>query len=150
MVEKYMREALKEAYKAYDKGEVPIGAVIVREGRIISRAHNLRESKKQSCAHAEILAIEKACRKLEAWRLNGCEMYVTLEPCAMCAGAIINARIDKLYIGANEPKFGAVGSKLNLIEDVKFNHTVIVERGIMEEACIMCMKDFFKELRKKQ
>lgn len=149
MHEKFMKEALKEAMKAYKIEEVPIGAVIVKDGKIIARAHNRRESKKQACAHAEILAIEKACKKLGAWRLTGCDMYVTLEPCCMCAGAIINARIAKLYIGAMEPKFGSVGSKIDLINDVKFNHTVKVEKGILEEECASCMKQFFKELRKK-
>lgn len=144
-----MKEALKEAMKAYKIEEVPIGAIIVKDGKIIARAHNRRESKKQACAHAEILAIEKACKKLGAWRLTGCDMYVTLEPCCMCAGAIINARIANLYIGAMEPKFGSVGSKIDLINDVKFNHTVKVQKGILEEECANCMKQFFKELRKK-
>lgn len=149
MPEEFMREALKEAKKAYDKEEVPIGAVIVKDGKVIARGHNRREATKQSCAHAEIIAIGKACQKLDAWRLNDCEMYVTLEPCPMCAGAIMNARIKKLYIGAMEPKFGAVGSKVNLLEDIKFNHDVEVERGILEEECLNYMKEFFKERRKK-
>ncbi len=148
MHEKYMKEALKEARKAYEKEEVPIGAVIVKDNKIISRAHNLRETKKQACAHAEILAIVKACRKLDAWRLEGCDMYVTLEPCAMCAGAIINARISKLYIGAMEPKTGAVGSKINLLENIKFNHTVEVHTGICETESKKILQDFFAELRK--
>lgn len=149
MPEKYMKEALKEAKKAYDIEEVPIGAVIVKDGKIIARGHNMREMKKQACAHAEIIAIEKACKKLDAWRLNDCEMYVTLEPCPMCAGAIMNARIKKLYIGAMEPKFGAVGSKVNLLEDIKFNHDVEVEKGVLKEECSKYIKDFFKERRKK-
>ena len=149
MPEEFMREALKEAKKAYDKEEVPIGAVIVKDGKVIARGHNRRETTKQSCAHAEIIAIGKACKKLDAWRLNDCEMYVTLEPCPMCAGAIMNARIKKLYIGAMEPKFGAVGSKVNLLEDIKFNHDVEVESGILEEECLNYMKEFFKERRKK-
>lgn len=149
MPEKYMKEALKEAKKAYDIEEVPIGAVIVKDGKIIARGHNKRETKRQACAHAEIIAIEKACKKLEAWRLNNCEMYVTLEPCPMCAGAIMNARIKKLYIGAMEPKFGAVGSKVNLLEDIKFNHDVEVEKGVLKEECSKYIKDFFKERRKK-
>ncbi len=149
MPEKFMKEALKEAKKAYDKEEVPIGAVIVKDGKIIARGHNRRETTKQACAHAEIIAIGKACKKLDAWRLNDCEMYVTLEPCPMCAGAIMNARIKKLYVGAMEPKFGAVGSKVNLLEDIKFNHDVEVETGVLKEECLKYMQDFFKEKRKK-
>ncbi len=147
MVEEYMKMALDEAKKAYKKEEVPIGAIIVKDGKVIAKAHNMRERKKQACAHAEILAIQKACKKLRAWRLEGCEMYVTLEPCPMCAGAIMNARIKKLYIGAMEPKFGSVGSKVNLLEDVTFNHTVEVEKGICEEESVKLLQDFFKELR---
>ena len=146
---RFMKQALREAEKAYTKEEVPIGAVIVKDDKIIARAHNLRETNKQACAHAEILAIQKACKKLSAWRLEDCDMYVTLEPCPMCAGAIINARIKKIYFGAMDPKSGAVGSKLNLIEDYKFNHTVKVESGINEEDCSNILKNFFQELRKK-
>lgn len=149
MNEKYMKEALKEAKKAMQKEEVPIGAIIVKDGVIISRGHNLRETKNDACAHAEIIAIKKACKKLGAWRLENCEMYVTLEPCAMCAGAIINSRIKKLYIGAMEPKSGCVGSKLNLLEDYKFNHSVEVEYGICEDDSVYLLQDFFKQLRKK-
>lgn len=150
MIEKYMRLALKEAEKAYSKEEVPIGAVIVKDDKVIARAHNLREKNKQACAHAEILAIQKACKKLDAWRLENCDMYVTLEPCSMCAGAIINSRIKNLYIGAMEPKSGAVGSKLNLLKDYKFNHEVNVEVGILEDECSSILKKFFKELRNKK
>ena len=150
MNEKFMREALKEAHKAFDKAEVPIGAVIVRDGKVIARGHNLREVKNQACAHAEILAIEKACKKLKAWRLENCDMYVTLEPCVMCAGAILNARIKNLYIGAMEPKFGAVGSKLNLFKDFVFNHTVNVETGILEAECVQLLQEFFRKLRKEK
>lgn len=149
MPEKYMKIALKEAQKAFDKEEVPIGAVIVKDGKVIARAHNLRETKKQACAHAEIIAIQKACAKIGAWRLEDCDMYVTIEPCAMCAGAIMNARIKRLYIGAMEPKFGSVGSKINILEDIVYNHEVIVERGILEEEAAMLMKQFFKKLREK-
>lgn len=149
MDEKYMKIALKEAQKAYQKEEVPIGAVIVKNGKIIARAHNLRESKKQACAHAEVLAIQKACRKLDAWRLENCDMYVTLEPCPMCAGAIMNARIKNLFIGAMDPKGGAAGSQLNLFEGYSFNHHVNVHTGVNEEACIELIKQFFKNLRKK-
>ena len=149
MDKKFMKAAFKEAQKAYDKEEVPIGAVIVKDNKIIARAHNLRETKKQACSHAEILVIQKACKKLNAWRLENCDMYVTLEPCPMCAGAIINARIKNLYIGAMDEKSGAVGSKLNLLEDYKFNHKVDVETGIYEDECSKILKDFFKELRKR-
>lgn len=150
MDEKYMRAAIREAKKAYDKEEVPIGAVIVKDGKIIARAHNLRESLKQACAHAEILAIQKACKKFDAWRLEDCDMYVTLEPCPMCAGAIINARIKNLYFGALEPKSGAVGSKLNLFSDYKFNHSVNVVSGVLEDECVALLKDFFKMLRNRK
>ena len=145
--EKYMKEALKEAKKAYEKLEVPIGAVIVKDGKIIAKAHNLRESKKNAVAHAEILAIQKACKKLDAWRLMNCDIYITLEPCAMCAGAIINSRIRKVYVGASEPKSGAGGSKINLFNDYKYNHTVEYEAGILEEDCKKILQEFFKEMR---
>ena len=145
--EKFMKEALKEAKKAYGKLEVPVGAIIVRDRKIIARAHNLKETKKDTTKHAEILAIQKASRKLESWRLLDCEMYVTLEPCSMCAGAIINARIKKLYIGALDEKTGAAGSVFNLFEDYKFNHNVEVEQGIMQDECEKILKDFFKKLR---
>lgn len=150
MDEKYMRAAIREAKKAYEKEEVPIGAVIVKDGKVIARAHNLRESSKQACAHAEILAIQKACKKLDAWRLEDCDMYVTLEPCPMCAGAIINARIKNLYFGAMEPKSGAVGSKLNLFTDYKFNHSVNTVSDVLEDECVALLKDFFKMLRNKK
>ena len=145
--EKFMKEALKEAKKAYDKLEVPVGAIVVKDGKIIARAHNLKETKKDTTKHAEILAIQKASRKLESWRLLDCEMYVTLEPCSMCAGAIINARIKKLYIGALDEKTGAAGSVFNLFEDYKFNHNVEIEQGIMQDECEKILKDFFKKLR---
>ena len=148
--EKFMKEALKEAKKAYEKLEVPVGAVIVKNGKIIARSHNLKETKKDTTKHAEILAIEKASKKLGAWRLLDCDMYVTLEPCSMCAGAIINARIKKIYIGALDEKTGAAGSVLNLFEDYKFNHNVEIEKGILGEECEKILKDFFKELRKKK
>ncbi len=143
-----MKEALKEAKKAYDKLEVPVGAVVVKEGKIIARAHNLKETKYDTTKHAEILAIQKASKKLNSWRLIDCEMYVTLEPCSMCAGAIINSRIKKVYIGALDEKTGAAGSVLNLFEDFTFNHKVEVEKGIMQEECEKLLRDFFKMLRK--
>ena len=133
MKEKYMLEALKEAKKAYLKKEVPVGAIIVKDGLIISRGHNLKETKQNSIEHAEIVAINKACKKLKSWRLIDCEMYVTLEPCVMCAGAIINSRIKKLYIGTMDMKTGACGSKLDLLNDYKFNHNVEVEKGILNK-----------------
>ncbi len=143
-----MKEALKEAEKAYDKLEVPVGAVVVKEGKIIARAHNLKETKYDTTKHAEILAIQKASKKLNNWRLIDCDMYVTLEPCSMCAGAIINSRIRKVYIGALDEKTGAAGSVLNLFEDFTFNHNVEVEKGIMQEECETMLKKFFKMLRK--
>ena len=144
-----MKEALKEARKAYKKEEVPVGAVIVKNGKVIARAHNLKETKNSSIFHAEILAIEKACKKLGAWRLTDCDMYVTLEPCTMCTGALINSRIRKLYIGTNDEKTGACGSKINLLEDVVFNHKVEIERGILQKECEAILKDFFKFLRER-
>ena len=146
--EKFMQEAIKEAKKAYKKLEVPVGAVIVKNGEIIARAHNLKETKFDTTKHAEILAIQKASKKLKSWRLLDCEMYITLEPCSMCAGAIINSRIKKIYIGAMDEKTGAAGSKLNLFEDYTFNHNVEVETNVMNEECEKILKDFFKELRK--
>lgn len=146
--EKMMKEALKEAQKAYDKLEVPVGAVIVKEGKIISRAYNIKESKKDATKHAEIIAIQKASKKLNNWRLNDCEMFVTLEPCPMCTGAIINSRIRKVYIGALDDKTGACGSVLNLLEDYTFNHKVDLEKGILKQDCEKMLKNFFKYLRK--
>ena len=146
--EKFMKEALKEAKKAYDKLEVPVGAVIVKDGKVIARAHNLKESKYDTTKHAEILAIQKASKKLNSWRLLDCEMYVTLEPCSMCAGALINSRIKKVFIGTSDEKTGAVGSVLNLLEDYEFNHKVEVEKGILRDSCENILKEFFKELRK--
>ena len=147
MEEKFMKEALKEAKKAYKKLEVPVGAVIVKDGKIIARAHNLKETKFDTTKHAEILAIQKASKKLNSWRLIDCEMYVTLEPCSMCAGALINSRIKKVYIGASDEKTGAVGSVYNILEDYTFNHKVEYEKGILQDECQKTLKDFFKELR---
>ena len=146
--EYYMKQALKEAEKAYKKLEVPVGAIIVKDEKIIARAYNQKESKTDTTKHAEILAIQKASKKLKSWRLIDCEMYVTLEPCTMCAGAIIHSRIKKVYIGAMDEKTGAVGSVLNLFEDYKFNHKPEVEKGILKEDCESLLKQFFKELRK--
>ena len=130
--EYFMNQALKEAEKAYSKLEIPVGAIIVKDGKIIARAHNQKEIKTDTTKHAEITAIQKASKKLKSWRLIDCEMYVTLEPCTMCAGAIINSRIKKVYIGAMDEKTGAVGSVLNLFEDYKFNHKPESETGILK------------------
>ena len=144
----YMKQALKEAEKAYKKLEVPVGAIIVKEGKIIARAHNQKETKTDTTKHAEILAIQKASKKLKSWRLIDCEMYVTLEPCTMCAGAIINSRIKKVNIGAMDEKTGAAGSVFNLFEDYTFNHKVDTEKGILKQECENILKQFFRELRK--
>ena len=148
MDEKFMKQALKEAEKAYQKLEIPVGAVIVKDGKIIARGYNQKEEKIDTTKHAEIIAIQKASKKLKTWRLNECEMYVTLEPCPMCAGALINSRIKKVHIGTMDEKTGAVGSKLNLLEDYTFNTEVEVEKGIMQKECETILKEFFKELRK--
>lgn len=142
-----MKLALKEAKKAYDKGEVPVGAVIVKDGKVIAKAYNLKEVKNDTTNHAEILAIKKASKKLNSWRLIDCEMYVTLEPCSMCAGALIQSRIKKVYIGAMDYKTGACGSVLNLLKNYSFNHKVEIETGVMKEECTNIIKSFFKELR---
>ena len=147
MKEKFMKEALKEAKKAYEKLEVPIGAVIVKDGRIIARGHNKKESKQDTTMHAEIIAIKRASRKIKNWRLNDCELYVTLEPCPMCAGAIVNARFKKIYIGAMDEKNGACGSVSNILEEYKQNFKVESEVGINHELCQKILKDFFRELR---
>lgn len=148
MQEKFMKLALKEAKKAYDKGEIPVGAVIVKDDQVIAKAHNLKEIKCDTTKHAEILAIQKASKKLKSWRLENCEMYVTLEPCSMCAGALIQSRLKKVYIGTMDYKTGACGSVLNLLNDYKFNHLVQVETGILQPECEEILKNFFKELRK--
>ena len=147
MHEKFMIEAIKEANKSLEINEVPVGAVIVKNGKIISRGHNIKEKKQSSLAHAEIIAIEKATRKVKNWRLIDCDIYVTLEPCSMCAGAMINSRIKKVYIGAMDEKTGAAGSVLNLFNDYTFNHKVEVENGVMKTECQEILKKFFKELR---
>lgn len=147
MEEKFMKEALKEAKKAYKKLEIPVGAIIVKNGEIIARAHNIKEEKKDTTKHAEIIAIQKASKKLQNWRLTDCEMYVTLEPCSMCAGAIIGSRIKKLYVGTMDEKTGACGSVLNLLKDYTFNHKVELETNILSEECEKILKQFFKELR---
>lgn len=145
--EKYMKEALRQAKKAYALGEVPIGCVIVHEGKIIGRGYNRRNTDKNTLAHAEITAINKASRKLGDWRLEGCTLYVTLEPCQMCAGAIVQARIDEVVMACMNPKAGCGGSILNILEMPEFNHQVKVTRGILEEECSHILTQFFKELR---
>lgn len=147
---KFMKEALKEAQKSYKKEEIPVGAIIVKDGKIIAKGHNLKETKTDPTKHAEIIAIQKACKKLQTWRLTGCTMYVTLEPCSMCAGSLIQARIDKVVIGTMDEKTGACGSVLNLLADYKFNHIVQIETGIMQEECKTILQQFFKELRAKK
>lgn len=144
--DKFMKAAIKEAQKAYNEGEVPVGAVIVKDKKIIARAYNKKEGKQDTTKHAEIIAIQKASRKLKSWRLCDCEMYVTLEPCAMCAGAIIQSRIKKVYIGTADEKTGACGSVINLFK-YQFNHKVEVETGILQNKCENILKMFFKELR---
>ncbi len=147
--EKFMRLAIKQAKVSESKGEVPIGAIIVKDGKVIARAHNQRETKKLATAHAEILAIEKACRKIGDWRLNGYEMFVTLEPCAMCAGAIANARISAVYFGAYEKKGGACGSAHNVLENSGLNSNTYVLGGVLESECSKLIKDFFENKRNK-
>lgn len=145
-----MLEALIEAKLAYEQGEVPIGAVVEKDGAIIGRGHNLTETLKDPTAHAEILALRNAAQYLGGWRLLGCNLYVTAEPCAMCAGAIVWARINKLFIGTMDPKGGACGSVFNIPQEPKLNHYVEVETGVMQQECQDILKAFFKELRKKK
>lgn len=146
-MKKYMEETLREARLAAAAGEVPVGAVIVREGQIIARAHNLVETLKDPTAHAEILAIRQAAKALGGWRLIGCQMYVTTEPCSMCAGAIVWARIEKLFIGTMDPKAGACGSVFNIVQEERLNHFVEIETGLMQEECSEEMKTFFRKIR---
>ena len=145
--EKYMKEALKQAKKAYLLGEVPIGCVIVYEDKIIGRGYNRRNTDKNTLSHAEITAIRKASKKMGDWRLEGCTLYVTLEPCQMCSGAIVQARITEVVMGCMNPKAGCGGSILNILEMPQFNHQVKVTRGILGEECSRMLTTFFKELR---
>ena len=147
--EKYMKDAIRQAKKAAALGEVPIGCVIVHDGQVIGRGYNRRNTDKSTLAHAEITAIKRASKKLGDWRLEDCTMYVTLEPCQMCAGAIVQARIPKVVIGCMNPKAGCAGSILNLLDMKQFNHQVEMEKGILEEECSQMLKQFFKELREK-
>lgn len=144
----FMKEAICEALKAYELKEIPIGAVIVKNGKIIGRGFNLKETLKDATLHAEILAIKDACRNLGGWRLSGCTMYVTLEPCAMCAGALVNSRIERLVIGTRDYKTGACGSVLNITQMENLNHQLTVDFGILEDECSNMLKNFFIQLRK--
>lgn len=148
--EKYMKEAIKQAKKAYAIGEVPIGCVIVYKDKIIGRGYNRRTIDKNTIAHAEMIAIKKASKKMDDWRLENCTMYVTLEPCQMCSGAIVQSRMKKVIVGCMNPKAGCAGSILNLLQMPEFNHQVELEIGILEEECSSLMKQFFKELREKK
>lgn len=147
--EKFMREALKEAQKSYDIGEVPVGAVVVKDGEIVGRGHNLRETDKNALSHAELIAINEACTKLGGWRLWQCDLYVTLEPCPMCTGAIINSRIKKVVFGAFDKKAGSCISVVNLFE-LPYNHKPELISGILGEECSKLLSDFFKELRERK
>ena len=148
--EKYMKEAMRQAKKAYALQEVPIGCVIVYEGKIIARGYNRRNTDKNTISHAEMNAIRKASKKLGDWRLEGCTMYITLEPCQMCAGAIVQARVSQVVIGSMNPKAGCAGSVLNLLEMEEFNHQVNVVRGVLEEECSQMLSGFFRELREEK
>lgn len=148
--EKYMRAAIREAKKAYALEEVPIGCVIVYKDKIIARGYNRRNTDKNTIAHAEMTAIKKASKKLGDWRLEGCTMYVTLEPCQMCAGAIVQARLDEVVIASMNPKAGCAGSVLNILEVPAFNHQVKITKGILEEECSAMLSTFFRELREKK
>ena len=148
--EVYMKEALRQARKAYALMEVPIGCVIVYEGKIIARGYNRRNTDKNTTSHAEINAIRRASKKLGDWRLEGCTIYITLEPCQMCAGAIVQSRITRAVIGSMNPKAGCAGSVLNLLEMQEFNHQVEVERGVLQEECSTMLSGFFRELREKK
>lgn len=147
---RYMRTSLLLARKAAQKDEVPVGAVIVHEGKIVGRGFNKVESKKDASLHAEMVALRQAAKKLDRWRLSGCTMYVTLEPCAMCAGAMVLARIDRLVYAASDPKAGACGSLFNISEDKRLNHRIRVDRGVMEAEASKLLKDFFKKRRVKK
>ena len=146
----FMKEALKQAKKAGKIGEVPIGCVIVQDGQIIARGYNRRNTDKTTLAHAELAAIKKASKTVGDWRLEDCTLYVTLEPCQMCAGAIVQARMKRVVAGAMNPKAGCAGSVLNLLQVERFNHQVEFEHGVLEEGCSKVLQDFFKELRKKK
>ncbi|MFZ7946875.1 MULTISPECIES: tRNA adenosine(34) deaminase TadA [Bacillaceae] len=145
--EYFMREAIEEAKKAEELNEVPIGAVLVIDGEIISRAHNLRESDQNAIAHAELLAIDQACREIGSWRLEESTLYVTLEPCPMCSGAIILSRVKRVVYGAVDPKGGCAGTLMNLLQDSRFNHQCEVTKGVLESQCGQMLSDFFRKIR---
>ena len=149
MDEKFMKIAIEEANKAYSTLEVPIGAIVVYKDKVIGTGYNMRETLKDPTAHAEMIAIKKASEYLGGWRLIGCTMYVTVEPCPMCAGAILNSRIERLVIGTRDPKMGCCGTILDLLHNTSFNHQVDVTWGVLEEECSGIMKRFFKELRQR-
>ena len=148
--EKYMKEAIRQAKKAYAMDEVPIGCVIVQDGTIIARGYNRRNTEGNTLAHAELSAIKKASKKTGDWRLEDCTMYVTLEPCQMCAGAIVQSRMKKVVIACMNPKAGCAGSVLNLLQMAQFNHQVEIEQGVLGEECSKMLSDFFRELRQKK
>ena len=148
--EKYMKEAVRQAKKAYALGEVPIGCIIVYDGKVIGRGYNRRTIDKNVLAHAEIAAIKKACKNMGDWRLEDCTMYVTLEPCQMCSGAIVQSRMKRVVVGCMNPKAGCAGSVLNLLQMNEFNHQVELEIGVLEDECSRIMKQFFQELREKK
>ncbi|MFC4182702.1 tRNA adenosine(34) deaminase TadA [Saccharococcus thermophilus] len=148
--EYYMRLAIEEAKKAEQMGEVPIGAVIVQDGRVIARSHNLRETEQRAIAHAEILAIDEACKATRSWRLEDATLYVTLEPCAMCAGAIVLARVKRVVFGASDPKGGCAGTLMNLLQEERFNHQVEVTSGVLGDECGQMLSNFFRKLREKK
>ncbi|OIJ16320.1 tRNA-specific adenosine deaminase [Anaerobacillus arseniciselenatis] len=144
-----MEKAIELAKKAEGINEVPIGALVVKDGEVIAEAYNLREVEQRAIAHAELLAIDQACEKLNTWRLTGCTLYVTLEPCPMCAGAIIQSRVDRVVYGARDPKAGCVGSIYDLLNEQRFNHQCEVERGVLAEECGELLTNFFRKLRKR-
>ena len=147
---KFMKEAIKEAKKAELIDEVPIGCVVVKDGKIISRGHNIRETKQNPIGHAEIVAITKASRKLNSWRLDGCDIYITLEPCIMCSGAIIQSRIRHIYFGAFDPKGGALGSSIDVLKAENINHHPEVTSGVLQEECSLLLTNYFKNKRKQK
>lgn len=148
--EQFMQAAIKEAKKAYEIGEVPIGAVIVYQNEIIARGFNHRETSQVTASHAELIAINEANKKIGSWRLEGCTLYVTLEPCAMCAGAIVQSRIERVVFGAFDPKAGCCGTLMNLLQEPRFNHQSALANGVMGESCASLLKSFFRELRERK
>lgn len=148
--EQFMLEAIKEAKKAETLNEVPIGAVVVIDGEIVGRGHNLREDSLDATAHAEMFAIKEACKNIQNWRLERAQLFVTLEPCPMCSGAMLLSRVEEVYYGAKDPKGGTAGTLMNLLDDDRFNHVAYVESGILEEECGMLLTTFFRKLREKK